>query len=118
VTTPEGLTKRKLRKILAQYDGMYTYWPVPSGYGRTTVDCLGCYRGRFFMVETKGDGKKPTLRQTLELQTAEFAMGKTFVMVGPEDPTFDRLVEWLDNLTATVIYDPHITPDAVDRRPL
>jgi hypothetical protein len=118
VTTPEGFTKAKLRKILAQYDGMYTYWPVPSGYGRTTVDCLGCYRGRFFIVETKADGKKPTLRQTAELHSAELAMGKAFVMAGPGDPAFEQLVEWLNELATTVPNDPHLTPDAVNRRPL
>lgn len=116
MTTPEGYTKKKLREILAQYDGMYSYWPVPSGYGRTTVDCLGCYRGMFFMVETKADGKKPTLRQTAELHDCERAMGKTFVMAGPSDPAFDDLIRWLDELSTRVPYDPHLTPDKVDRR--
>ena len=27
------------------------------------MDFLGCYRGRFFAIETKAPGKKPTLRQ-------------------------------------------------------
>lgn len=116
MTTPEGHTKKKLRDILARYDGMYTYWPVPSGYGKTTVDCLGCYRGRFFIVETKAEGKKPTLRQTGELQNAERAMGKAFVMAGPQDPAFESLIRWLDELTMTVPYDPHISPDQVRRR--
>ena len=118
MTTPEGYTKKRLRKILAQYDGMYTYWPVPSGFGRTTVDVLGCYRGRFFMVEAKAEEKKPTLKQTIELNNAEAAMGKTFVMAGPQDPAFDDLVAWLDELTRTIPYDPHLTPDQVSRRPI
>lgn len=118
MTTPEGLTKDKVRKILAQYDGMYSYWPVPSGYGRTTIDVIGCYRGQFFAIETKAPGKKPTLRQTGELQGMERAMGKTFVVVGPNDIVLDELREWLDDLTETIHDNPHISPDTVRRRPI
>jgi hypothetical protein len=115
MTTPEGHTKRRLRQILAQYDGMYSYWPVPSGFGRTTVDVIGCYRGRFFIVETKAEGKKPTLKQTIELQRAEAAMGRSFVMAGPKDPAFEGLTAWLDELRNTVPNDPRISPDTVNR---
>ena len=82
------------------------------------MDCIGCYRGRFFAVETKADGKKPTLRQTLELQSIEGAMGRAFVMVGPMDPAFGELIRWLNELTEAVANDPHITPDQVNRRTL
>lgn len=116
--TPESYTKKRLREILAQYDGMYSYWPVPSGFGRTTVDCLGCYRGRFFIVETKAEKKKPTLKQTIELQDAEAAMGKSFWMAGPKDPAFDDLIAWLNDLRKNVPNDPRVTPDAVNRRPI
>jgi hypothetical protein len=114
--TPEGKVKAKLRSILDGYAGTYTYWPVPTGFGATTLDVLGCYRGRFFAVETKAKGKKPTLRQTGELQKIERAMGRAFVMSGPEDPAFDELVRWLDDLTRDIPDDPHLTPDPVNRR--
>ena len=84
--TPEGKVKSRVRKLLARYQGMYTYWPVPGGYGRVTVDVFGCYRGRFFAVEVKADGKEPTLRQTQELSNIERAMGETFVIAGEDDP--------------------------------
>lgn len=117
--TPEGQVKAKLRRVLSDYtEGMYTYWPVPSGFGKTSLDVLGCYRGRFFSVETKADGKKPTLRQTGELQAIGAAMGKTFVMSGVGDPVFDMLVQWLDELTRTIPYDPDRPPDQVNRRVL
>lgn len=116
--TPEGKVKAKVRRLLAQYDGMYSYWPVPSGLGRTTVDIIGCFRGRFFCVETKGEGKKPTLRQTQEISVIERAMGTAFVIAGVDDPAFDRLHEWLDNLRDTIANDPHISPDEVNRRPI
>lgn len=115
--TPEGIVKAKVRKILTRYEhGMYTYWPVPSGYGGTTLDVLGCYRGQFFAVETKAEGKKPTLRQTEALQDIGRAMGKTFVFAGVDDPRFNDFVEWLDGVTKSVRHDPDIPPDETNRR--
>ena len=116
MTTPEGTVKRKLRNLLAEYQDIYTYWPVPSGFGKTQLDVLGCYRGRFFSVETKAEGKKPTLRQTIEQQTMAQAMGKTFVIAGVNDPVFEEVRSWLDNLTGAVPNDPCIPPDQVNRR--
>ena len=86
MTTPEARAKAKVREILSRYPSMYSYWPVPSGFGRTTIDVIGCYRGRFFGIEVKADGKKPTLRQTIEMQSMAQAMGKTFVIAGTSDP--------------------------------
>ena len=118
MTTPEGKVKSKVRNLLDRYNGVFTYWPVPMGFGRTTVDVLGCYRGRFFAVETKADGKKPTLNQSQEMQRVERAMGKCFVIIGEQSPVFEELRQWLDHLTETVRDDPHISPDPVDRRPI
>lgn len=119
MATPEARVKAKLRSILNKYDGMYAYWPVPSGYGSTTLDVLGCYRGRFFAVETKAAGKKPTLRQTGELQKIGRAMGRTFVLIGEDySEEFMNLEIWLDSLTRTVRDDPCIPPDTVARRPI
>jgi hypothetical protein len=116
MTTPEARVKAKLRKLLGKYTGIYTYWPVPFGYGRTTLDVLGCYRGRFFSVETKAEGKKPTLRQMGELEHIAEAMGKSFVITGTDSPVFEDLRCWLDELTLTVPYAPHLPSDPVRRR--
>ena len=75
---------------------------------------LGCYRGRFFAIETKAPGKKPTLLQDVELRHVAESMGKTFVISGAEG--LDELVAWLDNLTETINYDPHIPEASVNRR--
>jgi hypothetical protein len=115
-TTPESKVKAKLRKLLKDYPDVYTYWPVPSGFGKTTLDVLGCYRGRFFEVETKAPGKKPTLRQQVELESIGRAMGKTFVITGTDSPVFEELRQWLDELKDTVPHDPHIPSDATNRR--
>jgi hypothetical protein len=117
-STPEGLVKLKVRKLLAEYVGMYSFWPVPSGYGKTTLDVLCCYRGRFFSIETKAPGKKPTLRQMEEMIDIETAMGKSFIIAGVDSPAFKRLTDWLDNLTETIPNDPDLTTDPVRRRTL
>lgn len=118
MTTPESRAKAKVREILSRYPSMYSYWPVPSGFGRTTIDVIGCYRGRFYGIEVKADGKKPTLKQTIELQNIGSAMGKTFVIAGTSDPAIDDLIRWLDELTGTVRDDPYLPPDQVRRRPI
>lgn len=118
MTTPEAQVKRKVRQLLDGYDGLYSYWPVPFGYGKTTLDCLGCHRGRFFSVETKAPGKKPTLRQTVELEAIATAMGKTFVIAGTDSPVFEELRRWLDEITEAVPHAPHLPPDTVRRRPV
>lgn len=95
---------------------MYTYWPVPSGFGRTNIDVIGCYRGRFFGIEVKADGKKPTLKQDRELQSMARAMGKVFVIAGERDVSLEWLVEWLNEIEGEVPDDPHLPPDSVRRR--
>jgi hypothetical protein len=114
--TPEGRVKSRVRKLLSQYQGMFTYWPVPGGFGRATIDVFGCYRGLFFAIETKAEGKKPTLRQTQELSNIERAMGHVFVIAGEDDPALDRLKEFLDLLTERIDDNPDISPDTVRRR--
>ena len=107
--TPEGRVKDKVRKVLSAYPSMWKHWPVSMGMGRKTVDFLGCYRGRFFAIETKAPGKKPTLLQTAELQRVGEAMGKTFVISSTDDPELVRLTAWLDNLTETIDDNPTST---------
>lgn len=117
MATPESKVKVKVKKILASFGvGLWSYWPVPMGIGRKTVDCIGCYRGYFFAIETKAEGKKPTLLQTRELQDIDAAMGKTFVIAGLDDT--DELVAWLGMVTGSTPYDPRISPDQTNRRPI
>jgi len=96
--TPEGRVKEKVKRILSAYPGMFTYWPVPMGMGRTTVDLLAAYKGRFFAIETKAPGKKPTLLQAAELKRVGEAGGEAFVISSADDPELARLTAWLDSL--------------------
>lgn len=73
--TPEGRVKAKLKKILG---GAYQFWPVQTGYGAATVDVLACIVGRFWGIECKAPGKKPTPRQLTTMKQIRAAGGRTF----------------------------------------
>lgn len=67
-TTPEGLVKKDVRKIL---DGLGAYYvmPVTGGYGRQGApDFLVCIQGKFFGIETKAGKGKLTLLQEMNLK--------------------------------------------------
>jgi len=66
---------------------------VPFGFGATTVDFLGCYRGAFFAIEAKAPGGKLTARQEDVLDRVVQAGGTVFVIVG--DDGLDALERWL-----------------------
>lgn len=71
-------TERKLKvEVMAMLDevGAWTFMPVPTGMQRATLDFLGCYKGRFFAIETKRPGEVPTARQTAEIQRIRDAGG-------------------------------------------
>lgn len=60
--TPEGKVKAKVKKMLKEHNA-YQFWPVQTGYGAATLDCIGCHEGIFFAIETKAPGKHMTARQ-------------------------------------------------------
>lgn len=65
--TPERRIKKLVSKTLAAL-GAYYFYPVTSGYGTSGVpDIVGCYRGRFFGIECKANGNKPTVLQQINL---------------------------------------------------
>ena len=84
-STPEGKVKKMVNAVLDEFEdrltggGLYRYWPVPSGFGASSLDCLICYRGMFIAIETKAPGKKPTPRQ--ELCIAQIKEGGGVVLV-------------------------------------
>jgi hypothetical protein len=61
--TPETKIKNKVKKILNELGAYYTM-PVTGGYGNSGVpDFVVCLRGKFFGVECKANGGKPTALQ-------------------------------------------------------
>lgn len=91
--TPENIVKNNVKKVLdkfkSQIDG---FWPVPSGYGESHLDYVGCIDGQFFAIETKAPGKKPTPRQLERIRRVELAGGMVFVIDGTANTTtYDEL---------------------------
>lgn len=98
--TPEGKIKKLVKGVLAEFsetiqqDGfsvktLKQYWPVPSGFGASDLDCIVCYMGYYIAIETKAPGKKPTPRQELTIAETQGASG-IVVIVDDEEG-----VQWL-----------------------
>lgn len=104
--TPESRVKTKVKELLARYAPIYTNWPVPGGYGTPLLDCIGCLRGHFFMVETKAEGEKLTPRQEFIAEQVRDAGGLVFVVTGlnreRDDPStwqgWEDLENWLESV--------------------
>jgi len=65
--TPEAKVKKVVVKQLKEL-GAYYFYPVTGGYGGSGVpDIIGCYEGRFFGIECKAGGNKPTPLQEKNL---------------------------------------------------
>ena len=56
--TPEARVKVLVRRRLQEEFGLqcYAFWPVQTGRGARTLDCLFCVDSLFFAVETKRPG--------------------------------------------------------------
>jgi hypothetical protein len=65
MSTPENKVKARLKRRLKEEfgDSVYQFWPVQTGMGASTLDCLLCYEGKFAAIETKQQGKTMTPRQ-------------------------------------------------------
>src|SRR5215510_10046875 len=111
--TPEGVVKDAVRELLDQYQGLYQFWPVQTGYGRATIDVLGCFRGRFFGIETKAPGKEPTPRQLEVMADIRAAGGAVFAVIGKEDLV--ELKAWLDSIDRITPHDHDLTPAPTHR---
>lgn len=67
--TPEGITKKRVKAILAEYDALYSHWPVLNGMGAPEIDCNVTFNGYALAVECKkpsGDQPTPRQRETLK----------------------------------------------------
>jgi len=93
--TPEGKVKKTVSALLKSVPGVFYTMPVPSGYGESTLDYIGCYRGKYFAVETKAPGKKPTDRQNMVIDKMRKAGGAVFVI----DGDLTELKQWLETTT-------------------
>lgn len=78
--TPEGRTKAKLKAYLLERDA-YAFWPVQTGYGASTVDCIVCDRGKFVGIECKREGvEEPSARQKIAMKQMRRAGAITWLV--------------------------------------
>lgn len=75
--TPERMVKKQVSEWLDAH-GIYYFMPVQTGFGRTTLDYLCCWKGRFVAIECKAGKNKPTPRQMLVAEQIRAAGGHTF----------------------------------------
>lgn len=91
-TVAEKAVKKSLKEYLKSI-GAYQYWPVPMGYGSTSVDVFFCYKGLFFAVETKrSDVSTPTDRQGQVLRDVAAAGGGQCLENDPALSTVQRMI--------------------------
>jgi hypothetical protein len=95
MATPEGKVKSVVKKML-RAAGAYQFWPVQTGFGTVTIDCLGCHKSLAFAIETKAPGAKPTERQEVTLEEIAASGAKCFVI----DGDYKELEQWLSRPTA------------------
>ncbi len=78
--TPEGKVKEAVKKVLNTY-GAYYFMPIGTMYSKIGVpDIVGCYKGRFFGIECKAQGNKPTPLQVRELKLIAMSGGYSLVV--------------------------------------
>lgn len=98
----EKHVKKYLQDCLKEL-GCWQYWPVSNGMGRHGIpDCLGCYKGRFFSVETKAPGKRgnenrgASALQMKELRSIADNGGLAWICDGPEE--VEAIVNYLKEI--------------------
>ena len=106
--TPEGQIKKLVKDylisiglipagqaVLATPENTgWFHMPVSIGMGVHGIpDFIGHYRGRFFAIETKTKGKKPTARQEHQLRALSLTDAATFVVDSEE--SLERVKRWI-----------------------
>jgi hypothetical protein len=97
--TPEGKVKRSITKVLKSYPRVHYTMPVPSGFGQSSLDYVGCAGGLYFEIEAKRPGGKPTDRQLAMKRNVEAAGGRVFLIDGPHG--LKQLIAWLEYATCS-----------------
>ena len=105
--TPENKVKAQIKALLHAYDiqpaakaGTFARaegWYYSAVQGPMSVrgipDFIGHYRGKFFAVEAKAPGKKPTGFQALQIHSINVSGGAVFVV--SDDESLKVFSDWL-----------------------
>ena len=85
MATPEGKIKKIIKNFLTTLGpDLYYEMPVPTGYGKSGLDFVGCYFGAYFQIEAKAPGERPTVRQEFVLGRVARAGGAGFHIDGEQ----------------------------------
>ena len=78
--TPEAKVKKRIKKLLAEYN-VYYAMPIGSMFGNSGVpDFLCCVRGRFLAIEAKAGKGRTTALQEKQLKDIQIAGGLALVV--------------------------------------
>lgn len=78
--TPEAKVKKKIKKLLAEYN-VYYAMPIGSMFGNSGVpDFLCCVKGRFLAIEAKAGKGRTTALQEKQLANIREAGGLALVV--------------------------------------
>lgn len=99
--TPEGRVKQSVKELLNIFKkvtsgGLHYHMAVQNGMGEPTLDFTGCFFGRYFAIETKAPGKKPTPRQRNTIKQMERAGAVVFVV--SDSKSLSALATWLKHV--------------------
>jgi Holliday junction resolvase len=95
--TPEAKVKKQVTTLLKER-GIYYFYPVTGGYGRSGVpDIIACYKGLFLGIECKAKGNKPTPLQVKNLEEIAACGGLAVVV---DEHNVEVLGEILDQHVA------------------
>jgi hypothetical protein len=76
----EKWVKEQVVKVLKKLEAYYFY-PVANGYMSVGIpDIVACYRGKFFGIECKANGNKPTVLQCKNLCAISVAGGMSLLI--------------------------------------
>ena len=90
--------KRVIKVLLAEFE-CFWYPAVAGPYSVAGIpDFICCYKGRFFGIEAKAKGKKPTALQEMQRAKVEAAGGKWFLVDGPD--SLEEVRRWVHEASA------------------
>ena len=100
--TPEAKVKRVVTKHLKSV-GAYYFFPATGGYGKSGVpDIVGCFRGKFFGIECKAGGNKPTPLQEKNLREIADCEGIALVV---NEENMNDVLDLIDANPAQLEFD-------------
>ena len=76
----EYTIKLAVKKALKTLPLQYYHFPVMTGLGEQTLDCIACINGRYVAIECKRPGAEPTRLQLITMERIIKAGGLVYVV--------------------------------------